>query len=364
MTKFGIAIIGCGRISYKHVEAIVSNHADAELVAVCDLEERNAIKRANEYNQATGQLPVVYSDYKIMLEKANPDIVAIATESGYHSEIAIYCLERKKHVIVEKPMALSTEDADAMIKTAKENQVKLCVCHQNRFNKPIRQLRQAVEENRFGRLINGTARILWNRDMNYYIQAPWRGTWQLDGGTLMNQCIHNIDLLQWMMGGEIDTVYAQIGNYIRDIEAEDFGAIIIRFKNGSVGIVEGSACVYPKNLEETLSIFGEKGTVCIGGLAVNRIETWRFSSDLESEEAVLKQQEGDPDTVYGFGHIPLYQDMIGAIRTGKEPLINGEEGKKGMQIILAAYKSQKTGLPVKYDTLEFSTMKMDNKDIR
>ncbi|TFH94125.1 gfo/Idh/MocA family oxidoreductase, partial [Porphyromonas levii] len=155
----------------------------------------------------------------------------------------------------------------------------------------------AIESDRFGRLVNGTARILWNRNMGYYNQAPWRGTWAQDGGTLMNQCIHNIDLLQWMMGGEIDTVYAQCDTFLRDIQAEDFGAIVIRFKNGSIGIIEGSACVYPKNLEETLSIFGEKGTVCIGGLAVNKIETWRFEDEKENEEAdILAAQAGDPDT--------------------------------------------------------------------
>lgn len=364
MRKLKIAIIGCGRISYKHVEAIINNHANAELIAVCDIVEENATRRANEYMQKVGQLPLIYTDYKLMLASIELDIIAIATESGYHSSIAIYCMEHKKHIIVEKPMALSTRDAQKMIEAAKLNSVKMCICHQNRFNKPIQQLKQAIEGGRFGKLINGTARILWSRDMNYYTQAPWRGTWSLDGGTLMNQCIHNIDLLQWMMGGEIDTVYAQTGNFIRNIEAEDFGAVIIRFKNGSVGIIEGSACVYPKNLEETLSIFGEKGTVCIGGLAVNKIETWRFADDLDIEKEVLKHQEADPDTVYGFGHTPLYKDMIDAIENNREPLIHGEEGKKGMQIILAAYKSQKTGLPIQYDDLDFASIYMENSDIR
>lgn len=366
MKKLRFAIIGCGRISYKHVEALVNNREESELAAVCDIVLEKAEKRSKEYIKgAPGMIaPGVYIDYKEMLKEADIDVVAIATESGYHYEIAKYCMSQKKHVIVEKPMALSTKHANDMIMTATENGVKLCVCHQNRFNLPIQMLRKALDEGRFGRLINGTARILWNRDMNYYLQAPWRGTWAQDGGTLMNQCIHDIDLLQWIMGGEIDTVYAQTGNFIRDIEAEDFGAIIIRFKNGSIGIIEGSACVYPRNLEETLSIFGEKGAVCIGGLAVNRIETWRFADNRDTEEEILGLQEGDPDTVYGFGHIPLYKDMIAAINENKEPLINGQEGRKGMQIILAAYKSQKTGQPVKYDSLEFATTDMVNEDIR
>lgn len=360
MKKLRVAIIGCGRISYKHVEAIVTNKEESVLVATCDVVIENAEAKKQEYITKLGEEVTVgvYTDYKDMLEKEDIDVVAIATESGYHAEIAVYCMEKKKHAIIEKPLALSIEDADNMIKCANDNNVKLCVSHQNRFNKAIQQLRTAVEENRFGRLVNGTARILWNRNMGYYEQAPWRGTWKQDGGTLMNQCIHNIDLLQWMMGGEVDTVYAQCGTFLRDIEAEDFGAIVIRFKNGAIGIVEGSACVYPKNLEETLSIFGEVGTVAIGGLAVNKIETWRFGDNRDNEDEILKTQEGDPDSVYGFGHIPLYKDMIDAINSDKEPLINGEEGKKGMAIILAAYKSRLTGMPVKFPLEKFSTMDM------
>ncbi|MBZ9607789.1 Gfo/Idh/MocA family oxidoreductase [Clostridium estertheticum] len=360
MKKLKIAIIGCGRIAYKHVEAITQNKAEIELVAVCDALEVNATSKRDDYIEAIGENSdvKVYIDYKEMLEKADIDMVSIATESGYHPEIAIYCMNSGKHVIVEKPMALSTQDADRMIKCSRKNNVKLCVSHQNRFNEPIRKLRAAVEENRFGKLVNGTARILWNRNMGYYAQAPWRGTWNLDGGTLMNQCIHNIDLLQWMMGGEIDTVYAQCGTFLRDIESEDFGAIIIRFINGAIGIVEGSACVYPKNLEETLSIFGETGTVSIGGIAVNSIETWRFADNKDTEQEILTQQKGNPDSVYGFGHTPLFKDMIDAINMHREPLINGEEGKKGMSIILAAYKSRLTGLPVKFPMGDFSTLEM------
>ncbi len=358
MLKF--AIIGCGRISYKHVEALVNNKAEGKLIATCDVVEEKAIEKANEYKSKMNSSDEVhiYTDYKKMIEEIKPDVVTIATESGYHAEIALYCLNKGIHVIVEKPMALSTEDAEKMIKAADKNKVKLCVCHQNRFNPSIQKLRKAIEGNRFGKLVNGTARILWNRNMGYYEQAPWRGTWELDGGTLMNQCIHNIDLLQWMMGGEIETVYAQTGTFLRDIEAEDFGAIIVRFKTGAIGIVEGTACVYPKNLEETLSIFGENGTAVIGGLAVNKVETWRFADGLDSEEEVLKHQAEDPDSVYGFGHTPLFKDMIDAINEDRQPLVSGKEGIKGMNIILAAYKSQKEGIPVKYENFRFRTIDM------
>ena len=361
MKKLRFAIIGCGRISYKHVEGLINNKEEAVLVATCDVDLNKAIEKKEEYISKMGEELAVstYEDYKEMLEKEDIDVVAIATESGYHPEIGIYCMNKGKHAVIEKPMALSTKDADEMIRVAKENNVKLSVCHQNRFNKPIQQLRSAVEANRFGKLINGTARILWNRNMGYYHQAPWRGTWKLDGGTLMNQCIHNIDLLQWMMGGEIDTVYAQCDTYLRDIEAEDFGAILIRFKNGSIGIVEGTACVFPKNLEETLSIFGACGTVSIGGLAVNKIETWRFEDNKDNEDEILKGQEGDPDSVYGSGHTPLFKNVIDAINSDVEPLINGQEGKKAMAIILAAYKSRLTGMPVKFPLEDFSTLHME-----
>ncbi|MDP4177088.1 MAG: Gfo/Idh/MocA family oxidoreductase [Bacillota bacterium] len=361
MEKLKFAIIGCGRISYKHVEALYRNVEEADLVATCDIIIDKAIQRKTEYENLINRKTVnTYKDYKEMILRENIDVITIATESGYHAEIALYAMNAGKHVICEKPMALSIKDAQKMIDCSKKNNVKLSICHQNRFNKCIVDLRKAVESNRFGKLINGTARILWNRNMDYYIQAPWRGTWKLDGGTLMNQCIHNIDLLQWMMGGEVDTVYSQCDTFIRDIEGEDFGTILIRFKNGAIGIVEGSACVYPKNLEETLSIFGENGTVCIGGIAVNKIENWRFTDNLDSEVKILKMQDQDPDTVYGFGHQSLFKDVIDAILNNTEPLINGVEGKKALSIILAAYKSRLTGLPTKFPFDNFSTIDMEN----
>lgn len=365
MEKLKFATIGCGRIAQKHMEGIANNYEEAELVSLCDIAIGHAEEKAKSYNDYLSAKGYecknikLYQSYKEMIKNEKIDVVTIATESGYHPQIAIDCLNAGIHVIVEKPMALSTADADNMIEAARRNDRKLCVCHQNRFNKPVQQLRRALEDGRFGKLINGTARILWNRNMNYYRQATWRGTWKLDGGTLMNQCIHNIDLLQWMMGGEVDSVYAQCDTYLRDIEAEDFGAVIVRFKNGAIGIIEGSACVYPKNLEETLSIFGENGTVCIGGIAVNRIETWRFKDGKDTEDEILSAQDGgDPDTVYGFGHTALFKDVINSIKDGREPLVSGESGKKAMEIILAAYKSRKTGMPVKFPMGSFSTMDM------
>lgn len=338
MKKLKFAIIGCGRISYKHVEALINNVKEAELVAVCDIAEERAIERKKQYEEAINNSNIkVYTNYIKMLENEEIDAISICTESGFHARHSIDCLNRGKHVLVEKPMAMSIKDADEMIKIARDNNLKLGVCHQNRFNPSIQKLRRAIEEGRFGKLINGTARILWTRDDNYYKQAPWRGTKELDGGTLMNQCIHNIDLLQWMMGSEVERVHCERGTFLRNIEMEDFGAILIRFKNGTIGIVEGSACVYPKNLEETLSIFGEKGTVVIGGLAVNEIKTWIFADERDYDK---EDTNTEVDNVYGKGHIPLYKDFIDAINNNKEPLISGEEGKKALDIVLKAYASK------------------------
>ncbi|PPK45278.1 putative dehydrogenase [Clostridium algidicarnis DSM 15099] len=334
MLKF--AIIGCGRISHKHIEALINNNKEAVLVSVCDIIEDKAIEIKKQYEDVIKESNVkVYTDYTKMLENEEIDVVEISTESGYHAKHAMDCLNKGKNVLIEKPMALSVEDADNIIALAKEKNKKVCISHQNRFNPPIQKLRRAIEEGRFGKIINGTARILWTRDNNYYKQAPWRGTKALDGGTLMNQCIHNIDLLQWMMGSEVERIHAERDTYLRNIEMEDFGAILMRFKNGAIGMVEGSACVYPKNLEETLSIFGEKGTVVIGGLAVNEIKTWQFEDERDYDK---EDESSKVDSVYGKGHTPLYKDFIDAINNNREPLVNGEEGKKAMEIILSAYE--------------------------
>lgn len=350
-----LAMIGCGRISYKHVQATIENDEQINLVACCDIIIEKAAKRAKEYKEGKEniginiKLPKVYNDYKEMLDTEQIDLVAICTESGYHADIAIYCMKKGIHVIVEKPMALSTEDAENMILTSEENKVKMCISHQNRFNISIQKLRKALEGGRFGKIIAGNARILWNRDQSYYKQALWRGTYELDGGCLMNQCIHNIDLLQWMLGGEIKWVHGDVSNNVHPyIEAEDYGSIQIKFKSGAIGNVEGTVCVYPKNLEETLTIIGEKGTAVIGGLAVNKIQTWKFSDESDSEESVMNECNTEVDSVYGMGHTPLYRDMVEAIKEDKEPYINGQSGKKAMEIILAAYKSNLEGKRIQF----------------
>jgi predicted dehydrogenase len=360
MTKT-VALIGCGRISFKHIEAFVSNKDTMSLVATCDPLLERAQAKAAEYQKALPGSPVkVFADYREMLAAIKPAIVTIATESGYHPKIAIACLQAGAHVIVEKPMALSTADADAMIGAAKKAGRKLAVCFQNRFNTPVQRLRTAREAGRFGRILHGMVQVRWNRNEGYYAEAPWRGTWAQDGGTLMNQCTHGIDLLQWMMGEDAVRVQAQTRRFLRPIEAEDFGAAIVEFASGAVGIIEGTADVYPTNLNETLSLFGEKGSVVIGGLAVNKIETWRFADAQvvgDNEAAVLNPDEKDPPSVYGFGHAALFKDFVQAVDGKREPLVSGEKGRKALEIILAIYKSQKTGQPVDLP-FEFSTQEM------
>lgn len=359
MYKF--VIIGCGRISHKIAEGLAENKNKAVLVALSDIIEDKMTSTEKTYNEKSELNLLInkYTDYKEMIKNENIDVAIISTESGYHEEIGLYCLENNINVIIEKPIALSIEGAQKLVNKAKEKGLKIAVSHQNRFNYPVQLLKKAITEGRMGKIFNGMARILWTRDMNYYLQAPWRGTWKLDGGTLMNQCIHNIDLLNWMMDSEIDTVYAQTSNYIRNIEAEDYGVIVIRYKDGKIGTIEGSAIIYPKNLEETLTITGEKGTVVIGGMAVNKINTWRIEGD--KEEEYLKIDSGDPNSVYGFGHKALYKDFIEALEENREPLINGIQGMEAMKIILAAYKSQMTGLPVKFGNfIEFNTLNMKN----
>ncbi len=356
-----LALIGCGRISYKHIEAAVKNGDRIRLLACCDPIVERAAAKATDYGKAfPGATAAVYTDYRTMLEAERPDICAIATESGRHPGIAIDCLRAGAHVISEKPLALSTADADAMIAEAKKADRKLALCFQNRFNAPVQRTRRALEAGRFGRMLHGMIQVRWNRNESYYAQAPWRGTWALDGGTLMNQCPHGIALLQWMMGEDALRVQAATRRYLRPIEAEDFGAAIVEFASGAVGIIEGTADVYPSNLNETLSLFGTSGTVVIGGVATNKLETWRIADADQvgdTEETILNPDEKDPPSVYGYGHAQLYADVLDSIEKGKELLVSGERGKKALEIILAIYKSQKTGKPVDIPC-DFSTKEM------
>lgn len=346
------ALIGCGRISPNHIAAAKANHL--EIAALCDCVEENVLDKIRKF-----ELPDtvrVYTDYRGMLEKEKPELVAIATESGKHAVIACDCIDCGCNVIIEKPIALSLSDADRIIRKARERGVKVCACHQNRFNKSVRKIRDAVEKKRFGRMFYGTAHIRWNRDYEYYARAPWRGTWEQDGGALMNQCIHNIDLLRWMMGDEIEEVVGMTDRLEHPyIEAEDLGIALIRFKNGAYGIVEGTTDIYPKNLEETLYLFGEKGTVKAGGQSVNVIEEWRFSDMLDDPEEIKRQFHENPPNVYGFGHTPLYADVIDAVKNDRAPYVDAEAGKRALELVLAIYQSAASESIVKLPLTECAT---------
>ena len=349
------ALIGCGRISTNHILAAKNNHL--EIAAVCDIlpeaMENLLAKHGLEQDSSIAR----YTDYIKMLDEVKPTLVSIATESGIHGQIALACIDRGIHVIIEKPMAMSMQDAEEIIRRSEAKGVKVSACHQNRFNIAIQELRQALEAGRFGRLSHGSIHVRWNRNLGYYTQAPWRGTWAQDGGALMNQCIHNIDLLRWMMGDEATEVMAYTDNLCHDfIEAEDLGMALVRFANGSYGLIEGTTNIYPHNLEETLYLFGTEGTVKAGGKSVNIIEEWEFK-DGRGDPAMIKQQYGEnPPNVYGFGHTPLYADVIAAIREDRAPYVDGEAGLRALEMVLAIYKSAAEHRPVQLPLEDCSTM--------
>ncbi len=346
-------LIGCGRISPNHIAAALDN--GLHIAAVSDIEEKKMEETIEKF-----RLPREtkrYVDYREMLKQEHLDLIAICTESGKHGAIALDCIAAGSNLIIEKPIALSLTEADQIIANAERKNIVVSACHQNRFNKSVQKIREAVEENRFGKLLYGTAHIRWNRGEDYYQQAPWRGTWEQDGGALMNQCIHNIDLLRWMMGDEITEVVGMTDNLRHDfIAAEDLGMALVRFANGSYGIIEGTTNIYPKNLEETLYIFGEKGTVKAGGKSVNLIEEWQFADKLDDPEAVKAKYHENPPNVYGFGHQPLYADVIDAIKQGRQPYVTAQDGRNALELVLAIYQSAAEGKSVRLPLMQGSTI--------
>ena len=350
------ALIGCGRIATNHIKAAVANKL--EIAAVCDIVPEKMPELLAKHGLENDKSIKYYENYLELLDEVKPELVSIATESGVHAEIALACIDRGIHVIIEKPMAMSMQDADEIIRRSEEKQVKVSVCHQNRFNLAVQKTRAALEAGRFGRLSHGSIHVRWNRDRNYYDQAPWRGTWEQDGGCLMNQCIHGIDLLCWMFGGEVEEVYGATRQQFHDyLEAEDVGMAVVKFKNGAIGTIEGTVNVYPKNLEETLYIFGQKGTVKIGGKSTNNIDVWDFADETEadSENKNLKEVTSN---VYGNGHTSLFADVMDAIKNDRSPYVDAVSGRNALEIILAIYKSQKTGLPVRLPLKDFASTDM------
>jgi predicted dehydrogenase len=336
----GIGLLGCGRIAKRHSDLLGGNHIDgARLVAVCD----NVRPRADAIASKFG-VPA-HDDIGDFLARADIDAVAVLTPSGMHAAHAIACARAGKHIIVEKPMALRLQDADAMIRACDEAGVKLFVVKQNRFNVPVLKAREALEAGRFGRLILGTVRVRWCRDQNYYDQDDWRGTWAYDGGVLSNQASHHVDMLEWFFG-DVVSVHARAITALAKIETEDTAVATLKFRSGALGIIEATTAARPTDLEGSLSILGEKGTVEIAGFAVNQIRHWRFVDELASDKDVIEKFSVNPPNVYGFGHQAYYQHVVDCLVNQHAALVDGLEGRKSLELISALYESIETGAEV------------------
>lgn len=336
MTRF--ALIGCGRVSGKHIE-VLKALPNAELVAVCDLDIEKAKKVTNDLD-----LPC-YQNYHDMLKKENVDIINVITDSGSHAEIVLDIAKYKKHIIVEKPMALTLSDADSMIRICDQYNIQLFVVKQNRYNLPVQKLREALDEGRFGKLVMGTVRVRWCRDQNYYDQAEWRGTWARDGGVFSNQASHHVDLLEWMMG-DVESVFARTETMLVDIETEDTGIAVLKFQNGALGVIEATTATRPKDLEGSITIMGEKGTVEIGGFAVNEMKVWNFTDPRPEDAEVLEKYKENPKNVYGFGHYEYIRHVIECTKNREKALVDGLEGRRSLELINAIYESSETGKDV------------------
>jgi UDP-N-acetyl-2-amino-2-deoxyglucuronate dehydrogenase len=334
---FKIALVGCGRISKNHFEAI-DKIDGLELVAVCDTDAERAKQAGTQW-----QVPY-FTSYDRMLAESKADIVTIATPSGLHPEQGVAAARAGKHVVMEKPMAISLTGADALVQACDKAGVQLFVVKQNRLNPPIQLLKRAVDRNRFGRIYMASCTVHWARPQEYYDQAPWRGTWEFDGGAFMNQASHYVDLIQWLMG-PVESVMAKTATLARRIETEDTGIAILKFRSGALGTIEVTMLAYPRNLEGSLTILGEKGSAKVGGTAVNKIEHWDFA-DPDEDDKLVESANTNPPSVYGLGHQGYYRNVLAVLRGEAKPDTDGRAGRKSLELILGIYESAKTGREV------------------
>jgi len=340
----GFALFGAGRIAQRHAELLGSGKIDnGKLVAICDVDVGRAKQLADKY-----KVPY-YSSYQEMAGAETFDVGAVLTPSGMHGGHAIEVAESGRHVVVEKPMALTLSDADEMIHACDVAGVKLFVIKQNRFNVPVRKLREALEAGRFGKITMGTIRVRWCRRQDYYDQDEWRGTWAQDGGVLTNQASHHIDLLEWMLG-DVESVYALTKTALVDIETEDTAVVCLRFSSGALGVIEATTATRPVDLEGSISILGENGTVEIGGFAVNEMKTWKFADEDPGDKEVLEKYSVNPPDVYGFGHKSYYDHVVNCLSNDGPNLVGGLTGRMSLELITAIYESVETGRPV---TMQF-----------
>ena len=335
------ALVGCGRIAKRHAELLGERQiGGAELAAVCDV-----VRGKAEQFGARFAVPC-FEDMHRMMQEIRPDVAVVLTESGRHAEHVTALAKYRCDIMVEKPMALTLDGADAMIRACDAAGVRLFVVKQNRFNVPVVRLRQALEQGRFGRLVLGTVRVRWCRTQSYYDQDRWRGTWALDGGVISNQASHHVDLLEWMMG-EVDSVFALSSTALVRIEAEDTAVVALRFRSGALGIIEATTAARPTDLEGSISLLGEFGTVEIGGFAVNEIKVWKFTNPDADDEQVMTRCSVNPPNVYGYGHQAYYEHVVDCIRNNKQQLVDGLEGRKSLELISAIYESIETGREVR-----------------
>jgi UDP-N-acetyl-2-amino-2-deoxyglucuronate dehydrogenase len=334
------ALVGCGRIAKRHSELLGLKQIEgAQLSAVCDIDESKAKAIGERFS-----VPY-YTDMHQMMQGERLDAAVVLTESGSHAHNVVDLAQYGKHIVVEKPMALTLDDADAMIRACDKAGVKLFVVKQNRFNVPVVKLREAIEQGRFGKLVLGTVRVRWCRPQEYYDQASWRGTWAMDGGVLTNQASHHIDMLEWMMG-EVESVFARSATALANIEAEDTAVVTLKFRNGALGVIEATTAVRPKDLEGSISVLGEGGTVEIAGFAVNKMKTWNFVKEEQGDDDVMEKYSVNPPNVYGFGHQAYYDYVVDCISNNGPHLVDGLVGRKSLELINAIYESIETGKEV------------------
>lgn len=346
------ALIGCGMISPNHIKAALEN--DLEIIALCDLVEENLKKALESIPEEKRAEVKLYENHMEMLEEQKPELVAIALGSGLKRKLSIDCMRAGANVIVEKPIALSLDDADAMIETAKECGVKLIINHQLRFGKTVRALKKELQEGNFGKILHGTVQVRRNRNKAYFDAGKWRGTWAQDGGTLMNQCIHYTDLLQWIMGSDVEEVFAYTDRMTHPyIEAEDLGLAVLKFKNGAYATIEGTVNVYPRNLSDSMAIFGETGTVSLRGKTLDDVEAWNFEIGPQDRDEAIKTY-GIFDM--GSGHSPLYKYAVEVIQGRENDICTAEDARKALELILAIYKSAAEHRAVKLPLDKCSTI--------
>ena len=341
--KIRIGIVGCGRISRNHFASIERHSDHMELAAVCDTDSDTLAEHKERYS-----VPA-YTDMETMLEKEHVDLVALCTPSGIHPEQTILAARAGVHVMTEKPMATRWQDGVRMVKACDEAHVRLFVVKQNRRNTTLQLLKRAVKEKRFGRIHMVHLNVFWSRPQEYYDSAKWRGTWEFDGGAFMNQASHYVDLLDWLIG-PIDRVQAMMST-TRDIEVEDTGVLNVRWRNGALGSMSVTMLAYPKNLEGSITILGERGTVRVGGVAVNDIQVWEFDEPRDYD-ADIQSANYETTSVYGFGHPLYYKNVVEVLRGDAESETDGREGLKSLEVLIAAYLSARDGktvsLPLEY----------------